>query len=141
MVSDIAKAMDIACKAHKEQKDKGGCPYICHPLTVASKQRTEEGIVLALLHDVVEDTSYTIEDMKKEGFSDKVTEALKLLTHDKNVPYMDYISAIKDNDLARNVKIADLEHNSDLSRLKEVTEEDEKRVQKYMAALNFLKNQ
>ncbi|MDK9581052.1 HD domain-containing protein [Sneathia sanguinegens] len=111
-------ALKIATEAHKGQIDKAGIPYINHPLTVASLVDTEEEKIVALLHDTIEDTNITEQDLLNYGFSNKIVEAVKLLTHNKNVPYMDYVAKIKDNELARKVKIADLTHNSDLSRLK-----------------------
>lgn len=131
-------ALKIATEAHKGQVDKAGVPYINHPLTVASLVDTEEEKIVALLHDTIEDTNITEQDLLNYGFSNKIVEAVKLLTHNKNVPYMDYIAKIKDNKLARKVKIADLTHNSDLSRLKEITEKDKKRYEKYQKALLYL---
>ncbi|WP_277283744.1 HD domain-containing protein [Sneathia sanguinegens] len=131
-------ALKIATEAHKGQVDKAGIPYINHPLTVASLVDTEEEKIVALLHDTIEDTNITEQDLLNYGFSNKIVKAVKLLTHNKNVPYMDYIAKIKDNELARKVKIADLTHNSDLSRLKEITEKDKKRYEKYQKALLYL---
>ena len=131
-------ALKIATEAHKGQVDKAGVPYINHPLTVASLVDTEEEKIVALLHDTIEDTNITEQDLLNYGFSNKIVEAVKLLTHNKNVPYMDYVAKIKDNELARKVKIADLTHNSDLSRLKEITEKDKKRYEKYQKALLYL---
>lgn len=138
-MSGAEKALAIAQVAHQGQKDKGGVPYIQHPLAVASKMDTEDEVIVALLHDVVEDSEYTFEDLEKEGFSDHVIDALKLLTHDPKVPYMDYIRNLKDNKLARKVKLADLNHNSQLSRLNhEPTMADLKRLKKYEAAKQLL---
>ena len=92
----------------------------------------------ALLHDVAEDSDCTIEDLKKEGFSADTIEALRLLTHEKSVPYMDYIAALKGNPIARKVKLADLAHNSDIGRLVIVTDKDLKRMEKYQKARNLL---
>ena len=92
----------------------------------------------ALLHDVAEDSDCTIEDLKKEGFSADTIEALRLLTHEKSVPYMDYIAALKGNPIARKVKLADLVHNSDIGRLAIVTDKDLKRMEKYQKARNLL---
>lgn len=131
-------ALKIATEAHKGQVDKAGIPYINHPLTVASLVDTEEEKIVALLHDTIEDTNITEQDLLNYGFSNKIIEAVKLLTHNKNVPYMVYVAKIKDNELARKVKIADLTHNSDLSRLKEITEKDKKRYEKYQKALLYL---
>jgi len=137
-MSNYELALKIATEAHKGQVDKAGVPYINHPLTVASLVDTEEEKIVALLHDTIEDTSITEQDLLNYGFSNKIVEAVKLLTHNKNVPYMDYVAKIKDNELARKVKIADLTHNSDLSRLKEITDKDKKRYEKYQKALLYL---
>ena len=101
---------------------------------------TEETVVCALLHDVVEDTDYTLSDLAEIGFPCEVIEALALLTHDSNVPYMDYVKAIAPNPIARAVKMADLRHNSDLSRMEahEIDEWALKRTEKYHAALKYL---
>lgn len=101
-----------------------------HPFRVASKMDDEFSTCVALLHDVVEDTSTTIADLRAMGFPMAVTEALALMTHDKTVPYMDYVLKIKTNEIATKVKLADLADNSDLSRLERVTEADLERVKK-----------
>lgn len=137
-MSNYELALKIATEAHKGQVDKAGVPYINHPLTVASLVETEEEKIVALLHDTIEDTNITEQDLLNYGFSNKIVEAVKLLTHNKNVPYMDYVAKIKNNELARKVKIADLTHNSDLSRLKEITDKDKKRYKKYQNALLYL---
>lgn len=137
-MSNYELALKIATEAHKGQVDKAGVPYINHPLTVASLVDTEEEKIVALLHDTIEDTSITEQDLIDYGFTNEIVEAVKLLTHNKNVPYMDYVAKIKDNELARKVKIADLTHNSDLSRLKEITDKDKKRYEKYQKALLYL---
>ena len=110
----IGRALEIAWNAHKGQTDKAGNPYIRHPLTVAGKMDTEEEIAVALLHDVVEDTEVTLNDLEKEGFPEAVLEALRLLTHSPEEDYFTYIRRLKENPLARKVKLADLDHNSQL---------------------------
>ena len=115
--SDMVKtALNIAYKAHEGQMDKAGYPYIFHPYHLAEQMHTEDEVVLALLHDVVEDTAVTIKDLRQAGVKENVLEALALLTHAKDVPYADYIAAIKRNKLARAVKLADLMHNCDVTR-------------------------
>ena len=131
-------AMKICYAAHKNQVDKNGIPYIFHPIHLAEQMTTEDEICTALLHDVAEDSEYTIKDLKAAGFNENILTALRLLTHDKVVPYMDYIAAIKTNPLAKKVKLADLAHNSDLNRLDKVTEKDLKRVEKYRKAQKIL---
>ena len=109
-------AVNLAYQAHQGQTDKAGWPYIFHPYHLAEQMTTEETVITALLHDVVEDTSYTLQDVAAMGFGDAVVEALALLTHDKTVPYSVYIERIGHNEIARAVKIADLKHNCDSSR-------------------------
>ena len=132
------KAMMICFETHKNQKDKSGMPYVFHPFHLAEQMETEDEICTALLHDVAEDSDCTIEDLKKEGFSADTIEALRLLTHEKSVPYMDYTAALKGNPIARKVKLADLAHNSDIGRLVIVTDKDLKRMEKYQKARNLL---
>lgn len=133
------KAMIIAYNAHLNQVDKAGVPYIYHPIHLAEQMDEEIECVVALLHDVVEDTDTTFEQLEKE-FPTDVIEALKLLTHDKKVDYMDYIKEIVKNSVARKVKIADIIHNSDETRLDKITKKDIIRRNKYKNALDFLKN-
>ena len=135
-----ALAMKIAYKAHEGQFDHSGVPYIFHPMHVAEQMATERECIVALLHDVVEDTSVTISDLSKY-FDEEVIEAIKLLTHDKKDSYTDYIKKIKPNPLARKVKLADLKHNSVTSRLEKVTIKDLIRLAKYKKALNYLKSE
>ena len=131
------KAIKIAYSAHHGQVDKSGIPYILHPIHLAEQMETEETCIVALLHDTVEDTSVTFEDLEKE-FSEDIIEALKLLTHDKAIPYMDYVEKIKSNPIAKVVKIADLRHNSDITRLDYVSKKDEERKEKYQKAIKLL---
>lgn len=134
------KALKLCFAAHKEQKDKSGLPYVFHPFHLAEQMEDEESTVVALLHDVAEDTDYTLEDIAAMGFSRNVMEALALLTHDEAVPYMEYVKALRNNLIARRVKLADLRHNSDLSRL-DADQIDEKalaRVKKYAEAIKRL---
>lgn len=139
----VRKALEIAEKAHAEQIDKAGVEYIYHPMTVAFNcGDNDSAIITALLHDIVEDTAITFDDLKETvPLTDEELNALKLLTHDKATPYLDYVQRIKSNELAKRIKIADLEHNSDLSRIpKEIlTEKDFSRVEKYKRALKILR--
>ena len=132
------KAMTLCYEAHKDAFDKSGVPYVFHPFHLAEQMVTEDTTVVALLHDVVEDTDYTIEDLTTMGFSKTVTDAIRLMTHDKTVDYMDYVRAIKENPVARAVKLADLKHNSDTTRLEIVDEKAKKRVEKYAKAIALL---
>ena len=131
------KAIKIAFDVHMGQVDKAGIPYILHPIHLAEQMEKEEECIVALLHDTVEDTDVTFEQIEKE-FSKTVIDALKLLTHEKTVEYMEYVKKIKDNPIARSVKLADLHHNSDITRLLEVTSKDLERIEKYKKAINFL---
>lgn len=132
------KAMKISFEAHKNQVDKNGMPYIYHPVHLAEQMTDENTICVALLHDVVEDTDITFEDLSKEGFPDEIIAALKLMTHDKSVPYMDYVKQIATNPIASAVKLADLRHNSDLTRLDVVDEKALARAEKYKQAIALL---
>ena len=111
------KALKICFNAHKEQVDKTGIPYVFHPFHLAEQMENEDAVCVALLHDTVEDTDITFDDLIKEGFNENVINALKLLTHNDDTPYLEYVLKIKENPLARIVKLADLYHNSDLTRL------------------------
>lgn len=132
------KAMKIAFEVHKDQVDKNGIPYIYHPIHLAEQMSTEYEICVALLHDTVEDGDITFGDLIKAGFPDEVIAALRQMTHDENVPYMEYIEKIRNNPIAKVVKLVDLRHNSDLTRLDHVTEKDLKRKKKYEQAIRLL---
>lgn len=132
------QALAIAKDAHKGQVDKAGVDYIQHPLFVASLVEGELAKTVALLHDVVEDSDWTLEDLRKEGLPEEVVQAVGILTKKRNENYEEYILRVKQNPLARQVKLADLHHNSDLSRLANVTDRDRKRVEKYQKAIAFL---
>ena len=140
------KAMKIAFSAHVNQTDKAGLPYFHHPMHLAEQFNDEKLVATALLHDVVEDTQVTFDDLEKAEIPKDVIIALKLLTHDNHQDYNEYIKKIADNDIARKVKIADLQHNMDETRLREdnsVSPYDaakiEKRREKYRNAYAFLK--
>lgn len=132
------KALKISFEAHKNQTDKSGMPYVYHPFHLAEQMRDECSTCVALLHDVVEDSCFTLNDLVAAGFPDAITEAVGLMTHDKSVPYMDYVAAIKNNPIAWKVKIADLRHNSDLSRLDIIDDKALERVKKYKKAIQLL---
>lgn len=132
------KAMRIAFEAHKDQTDKNGMPYIYHPIHLAEQMSDELTTCVALLHDVIEDTDMTFEQLEAAGFGAEIIAALKLMTHDEDVPYMDYVAEIKKNAIATKVKLADLKHNSDLSRLDYVDEKAIIRAEKYRKAIDLL---
>ena len=131
-------ALKLCFEAHKEQVDKSGMPYVFHPFHLAEQMNTEETTIVALLHDLVEDTDYTIEELVDMGFDKSITDAIALMTHADNVAYMDYVRAIKDNPIAKTVKLADLKHNSDLTRLEIVDEKALSRREKYLKAIAIL---
>ena len=131
-------AMKLCFEAHKEQVDKSGMPYVFHPFHLAEQMTDETAAITALLHDVVEDTDYTLEDLRAMGFLPEALDAIALMTHDPAVPYLDYVARIKTNPVARAVKLADLRHNSDLTRLDTVDEKALERVEKYRKAIQLL---
>ena len=132
------QALRLCYNAHHGQVDKSGIPYVFHPIHLAEQMHDELHTVTALLHDVIEDTEYTLSDLAKMGYPAPVLEALKLLTHEASTPYMEYVESIKKNPIARAVKLADLRHNSDLTRLDSVDEKALRRREKYLAALQLL---
>jgi (p)ppGpp synthase/HD superfamily hydrolase len=136
--SDIDKAIEFASKAHAADYDLDGNPTILHPLAVGMMGKNDTERIVGFLHDVVEDTKYTFEDLEKEGFSEEVISTLRLLTHDKQTPYMEYIERIckSGNKAAINVKLNDLKHN--LARGKEGGHT--RCVEKHTAALAFIEN-
>ena len=131
-------ALKLCFEAHKEQTDKSGMPYVFHPFHLAEQMDTEETTIVALLHDLVEDTDYTLEDLTNMGFDKRITDAIALMTHSDDVDYMDYVHMIKENPIAKAVKLADLKHNSDLSRLDVIDEKALNRRGKYLRAIALL---
>jgi len=138
-MNDLNKALEIAIKAHKGQFDKAGKEYINHPITVSSKCSTLETKIVGLLHDVVEDTDVTLEYLK-EFFSEDIIEAIRLVTKVEPLDINEYYKNIKNNPLAREVKLADLSHNMDLSRFDQtkITKWDFERVEKYKKYYEYL---
>lgn len=134
------KALKLCFEAHKDQLDKSGMPYVFHPFHVAEQMPDENTTVVALLHDVVEDTEYTLDDLRNLGFNSKVINAIALLTHDPNVPYEEYLKRIKTDEIAKTVKLADIMHNSDQTRLDANDERAECLEKKYKRALETLNN-
>lgn len=132
------EALSIAEKAHTGQVDKAGRAYIQHALHVAKQMDTEDAAVVAILHDVIEDTSIGFEYLRAQGLTKLQEDALRKLTREEGVSYMSYIEGIKENPLAVAVKLADLRHNMDISRLPRVMEEDTKRRDKYKKAYEVL---
>ena len=134
------KALCLCFEAHKDQVDKSGLPYVFHPFHIAEQMPNELTTVTALLHDVVEDTPYTFSSLAEMGFPPEVLAALQLLTHDDDTPYLSYVARLKENPIARSVKLADLRHNSDLSRLNTVDDQALQRAQKYRQAMALLED-
>lgn len=132
------KAIKLAYKAHEGQTDKGGVPYVFHPFHVAEQMEDELSTAAALLHDILEDTKITLSDLEKEGFPEEILGAVKLLTRGGNASYLEYIQKLKGNSIARAVKLADLAHNSDVSRLDTVTNADRERLKLYAQAVKIL---
>lgn len=132
------KAYVIACAAHTGQKDKAGIPYITHPWFVAKQMDDEVSTCVALLHDVLEDTAYTEEDMRLLGVPEDIIKHVQVLTRREGESYMAYIRRVKTDPIAVKVKMADLSHNSDLTRLPKVTETDLARMKKYKKAMRIL---
>lgn len=133
------RAIKLAYAAHHGQVDQSGLPYIHHVFHVAEQMTDEVTTVAALLHDIIEDTALTLDDLREQGFLPEAVEAVRRLTHNADVPYLDYVRALRDNPIAVSVKLADLTHNSDLSRLAHITERDKQRAQKYRQAIDILK--
>lgn len=133
-------ALRLCFESHKDQTDKSGVPYVFHPFHLAEQMVDENTTIVALLHDVIEDTECTLDDLKNMGFSDDILSAIALMTHADGVPYMEYVALIKTNPIARAVKLADLRHNSDISRLDNVTDRDRERVEKYKKAIVLLES-
>ena len=132
------KAMWIAFDAHKKKVDKAGMPYIFHPFHLAEQMDDEESVCVALLHDVIEDSKVTLNGLRTQGFSNRILDALFLLKHEKDTDYMEYMNKIKFNPLATRVKLADLHHNSDITRLDEVDDKIKQRMEKYSKAIALL---
>ena len=134
----LDRAIELAKQHHEGQTDKAGKPYIEHPLRVMSQVESEEEKIVAVLHDIVEDTDISLDDLRNEGFSEKVVSAVECLTKQDGENYDSYIERISFNPLAVKIKLADLEDNRDLTRLPEVTDKDLERIEKYDKALEKL---
>ncbi|GBO55817.1 guanosine-3',5'-bis(Diphosphate) 3'-pyrophosphohydrolase [Pseudanabaena sp. lw0831] len=134
----LALAISIANQAHAGQLDKAGKPYILHPLTVMAQMDTRESKIVAVLHDAIEDSDLKIEDLVKQGFPEFITEAIAAITKVEGEQYEDYILRVKSNAIARKVKIADVTHNMNISRISNPTEKDFQRLEKYKIVLQKL---
>ena len=136
----LEDAIVLARRAHSGQTDKAGKDYIEHPLRVMENCADDNAKIAAVLHDVVEDSDTTLDDLRAMNFAEEVVEAVSLLTKSDGIEYSNYIAAIKNNAVAREVKIADLRDNMNLDRIANPTEKDLKRVEKYRGALATLEN-
>ena len=134
----LEMAIDLSQYAHECQVDKAGQPYFLHVQAVADGVDTEELKVIAYLHDVCEDTPFGIDDLTELGFPDEIVQSVRVLTRAKGIPYNEYIEQVKQDDNARKVKISDLRHNMDISRIPEPTDADYRRLEKYQKALDYL---
>lgn len=134
----LIKAFLLCMVKHWKQRDKAGKRYIWHPIHVMLNVEGYNEKIVALLHDIVEDTDVTVPDLKNLKFSKEVIEAVDVITKKKDQEYFSYLKLIKGNSTAKKVKIEDLKHNSDLKRLRFVTQKDMERVIKYKKALNYL---
>ncbi|MFL0168788.1 MULTISPECIES: GTP pyrophosphokinase [Clostridium] len=136
----LEKAIRIAAKAHEGQVDKGGKPYILHPLRLMLSRTSQEEMICAVLHDVIEDTDITIDYLKNEGFSEEILSALDALTRRHNETYDEFIERIVTNRLACEIKLADLKDNMNLSRIENPSQKDHERIKKYNKAADKILN-
>ncbi|QDH22092.1 bifunctional (p)ppGpp synthetase/guanosine-3',5'-bis(diphosphate) 3'-pyrophosphohydrolase [Saccharibacillus brassicae] len=137
-MSTLTKAISIAARCHEGQRDKGGSPYVFHPLRLMLKALTEQEQIVAVLHDTIEDSDLTLDDLRGEGFAEEIVEAVDRLSRREDETYHEFILRIKENRLASRVKILDLQDNMDLTRIKKPSEKDRKRLEKYSRALDTL---
>jgi (p)ppGpp synthase/HD superfamily hydrolase len=137
-MATLTQAIILATKNHEGQTDKSGNPYIFHPLRLMLKAAQEDEQIVAVLHDTIEDSSLTLDDLRNEGFTETIVEAVDSLSRRKKESYEEFILRIKQNPLARRVKVLDLQDNTDLTRNKKTTEKDRKRLEKYSKALDVL---
>jgi (p)ppGpp synthase/HD superfamily hydrolase len=137
----LQKAIGIAVEAHRGQKDRYGVPYILHPLRVMARVESPEDKVVAVLHDLVEDTDWTPDDLRREGFPEELLQALDCVTKRDGEDYEAFVERSASNPRAIRVKLADLEDNMDLRRLEEITDKDKARLEKYLKAWRKLSTQ
>jgi len=141
IILDIESAISLALQAHKGQLDKGGQPYILHPLAVMNRVESMEEKIVAVLHDAIEDSEVTLEELRGLGFSEEILTAIQLLTRSTEDSYEEFIEKTTTNRTARNVKIADIKENMNISRIKNPTQEDYNRLDKYRKALERLERE
>lgn len=143
-MATLEKAIEIAARAHAGQRDKEGQPYLLHPLRVMMQVADEAARIVAVLHDAIEDTPLTEDDLRREGFDEATLAALRLVTHEKSEPYADYVVRCRGNAIARQVKLADLHDNSRLDRAMlraGSVERDLRRIHRYQLSYKFLTDQ
>jgi (p)ppGpp synthase/HD superfamily hydrolase len=138
-MATLEDAILLAAQAHQGQRDRNGQPYVLHVLRVMLRVETDEQRTAAVLHDLVEDTPHSLEELRALGFDEHVVHAVDCLTHRDGEPYEAYVQRAASDPIARVVKVADLEDNMDLRRLDEITERDLARFQRYLAAWRWLK--
>lgn len=136
----VEDAISIAAQAHKGQKDKAGAPYLLHPLRMMLRMKSEAAMIAAVLHDVVEDTDWTLDRLRGEGFTDEVLAAVECLTRRDGEAYQEFIERVKANSIARQVKVADLEDNMNIQRIVKIGPKDLERLEKYHKAWCMLTN-
>ena len=133
-MADIQRALEIAVSAHKGQQQRNGLPYVLHPLTLMFAVSSMEAKIVAVLHDVVEDSTWEPEDLRAEGFSESVVQAIDCLTHREGEEYEAYIERVSCNDIAREVKLADLKDNMNVCRIPDLKQRDLSRLERYHKA-------
>jgi (p)ppGpp synthase/HD superfamily hydrolase len=139
-MSTLARAIAVAAQAHIDQKDKSGAPYILHPLRIMLRMDSEAEMMVAVLHDVVEDTDWSIDKLRSNGFPEVVLTAVESVTHREGESYDDFVARAAANPIGRRVKLADLEDNMDVRRIDELADRDLERVRKYHRAWRILTN-
>lgn len=137
-MATLDRAILIAAQAHMGQRDKGGAPYILHPLRMMMRMESEAAMIAAVLHDVVEDSGWTLEQLRGEGFSEEVLLAVDCLTRKDGESYDEFVGRAQANPIARRVKIADLEDNMNVKRLGKMTAKDLARIEEYHRAWRAL---
>ena len=137
-IATVEDAVSIAAQAHRGQTDKAGAPYLLHPLRMMLRMDTEAAMMAAVLHDVVEDTDWTLDRLREAGFSNEVLEAVDCLTHREGESYQQFVERVRTNPIARQVKIADLEDNMNIRRINQLAPKDLERMEKYHRAWRVL---
>lgn len=137
-MATVEDAVSIAARAHRGQTDKAGAPYLLHPLRLMLRMDTEAAMMAAVLHDVVEDTEWTLERLREAGFSEEVLEAVDCLTHREGESYQQFVERVRTNPIARQVKIADLEDNMNVRRMNQLGPKELERMEKYHRAWRAL---